>query len=176
MNIVMGVLVVVCLAAAVVLFLALQKPDEFRVTRSIHLNASPAIVFEQVNDLEKGQAWSPWVAMEPQAKYEFSGPKSGEGAALHWEGKKVGKGAMTIVESRPNESVRSRLDFYKPMEGTNTAEFTLTPEEEGTRLTWTMYGPNKFMGKVMSVFMNCEKMVGDQFDQGLSSLKKIVDQ
>lgn len=169
------ILIVLVIAVGGVLFMASRQPDEFRVTRSAVLKAPPAAVFEQVNDLTKWQAWSPWARMEPLAKTEFSGPKSGKDAVFKWTGKKTGQGIMTITESRPGEFIRLRLEFLKPMQATNTAEFTFAPEGAQTRVTWTMYGPNKLMNKVVNLVMNCEKMVGGQFEQGLSFLKEVVE-
>ncbi len=169
------ILLLLVLAIAAIFVLASKKPDEFRVTRNILINAPASIIFEQVNDLEKGHKWSPWVEMEPDADYKFEGPKSGVGATLNWEGKKTGKGTMVITEVKPDEFVRNRLEFYKPMRATNTAEFKLDIQGDKTQVTWTMYGPNNFIGKIMSLFMNCEKMVGDQFEKGLSNLKSIVE-
>jgi hypothetical protein len=37
-----------------------------------------------------------------------------------------------------------------------------------------MYGKNGFMGKLVSLFMDCEKMVGPQFEQGLADLGKVA--
>jgi len=39
---------------------------------------------------------------------------------------------------------------------------------------WAMYGENQFVGKIFSLFMDCEKMVGPEFEKGLADLKKIV--
>lgn len=170
----MLVLAITGLAVGGVLFVAMQKPDEFRVKREMLMKASPEKIFPHLNNLENGQVWSPWVEMEPSATYILNGTE-GVGASVQWEGKKVGKGTQTITESIPHERVRSRLDFLKPMKAVNTAEFILTPQGDQTLVTWSMWGPNKFMGKVMSVFMNCEKIVGGQFEKGLGNLKKIVE-
>lgn len=163
-------------AVVAVLIMASQKPDEFKVTRSITINAAPEVVFPWLNNLQNGQKWSPWVEMDPEAQYVFEGPIEGVGAVIHWDGKKAGKGTMTITESVPNERVASRLDFVKPMASTSTTDYVMTPTEDGgTQITWGMYADNNYMAKVMSVFMDCEKMVGDQFDTGLAKLKKIVE-
>jgi hypothetical protein len=159
---------------AVVLVLVLRRPDEFRVTRSAVIEAAPAAVFEHVNDVEKWQAWSPWARMDPDAAIRFEGPKAGEGAKVYWDGKKTGRGSMTVIESRPAERVRFKLDFVKPMKATNTAEFTFAPEGNRTKVTWAMYGPNTFMGKVVGLVMNCEKMVGGQFEDGLKNLNDVI--
>ncbi|HRQ61594.1 MAG TPA: SRPBCC family protein [Alphaproteobacteria bacterium] len=175
-----GKIISLILALAVIGFMALaaSKPDEFRVERSLVINAPTTKIFAQVNDLEQSQQWSPWVEMDPEATYEFEGPKAGEGATIHWEGEKSGKGSMIITESTP-EKVIFRLEFLKPMQATNTAEFAFSPApegQEGTLVTWRMYGPNNFIGKMMSVVMDCEAMVGEQFEKGLSNLKGRVEQ
>src|SRR5262245_44034062 len=140
-------ILVLLAAVAVICFLASRKPDEFRVTRSGLINAPAATVFSDINDLRKWQAWSPWARMDPDAKTTFEGPSSGVSAITKWEGKKTGQGIMTITESRPSEFVRFRLEFLKPMKAVNTAEFSFAREGSQTRVTWTMYGPNSFMGK-----------------------------
>jgi hypothetical protein len=152
------------------------RPEEFKVSRSATFAASPAAVFEQVNDFHKWDAWSPWAKMDPNAKNSFEGPTSGQGAKFSWVGNSdVGEGSMTIVESRPNELVRYRLDFVKPMAGTSDTEMKIEPQGDQTKLTWNMTGKNNFMAKAVGLFMDCEKMVGDQFDKGLANLKSIVE-
>lgn len=167
-------LIVVLLIAGLYIY-TLFCPKEFRVTRSTSIAASPFEIFPYLNDVQKSQKWSPWVAMEPNAKYEFAGPQSGIGSIVKWEGKKAGKGMSTLIESRENEFLKLRLDFEKPMKATNMTEYILEPTANGTKMTWTMYGPNNFMGKIMSLFMNCEKMIGDQFETGFNNLKNVVE-
>lgn len=166
------------LAIAGFLGFAATQPDEFRITRSLVINAPANDLFAQIVDLEKWQKWSPWVELDPEAKNEMGEIIVGEGAKLSWEGGKSGKGTMTITETKAPEFIKFQLEFFKPMEATNTAEFTLTPApdgEKGTLVTWTMYGTNNFIGKVMSLAMNCDAMVGGQFEKGLSNLKAIVE-
>lgn len=153
----------------------MRKPDEFRVTRSALFNEAAEVIFPYLNNLEKGQSWSPWREADPDADYKFEGPKEGVGATMYWDGKKSGKGIMKITESQMNRAVHFHLEFYKPMQAINTVEYVLEPHGDQTKMTWTMFGPNSFMSKVVSVFMDCEKLCGDQFEKGLSNLKKIVE-
>ena len=179
----MGIFLVILLTIAFfiiggIIFAASRQPNEFRVSRSALLNATPAAVFEHVNDLEKWQTWSPWAKMDPQAQTSFEGPKAGVGARFSWNGKKIGKGTMTILESTPSSFVKFELEFFKPLKGINTTEFTFKPEGEGeeqhTYVTWKMYGPANIIHKVMGLFMNCGKIVSDQFDSGLANLGTLL--
>src|ERR1043165_4292628 len=143
----------ILLAIGIILILILVivagRPDEFAVTRSAKIAAPPEKVFPLVNDLHAWEAWSPWAKMDPNAKNSFEGPPAGVGAAMAWEGNcKVGVGKMTITDSKPSELVRFKLEFFKPMVATNTAEFTFKPEGNQTVVTWSMAGCNSSMGKV----------------------------
>ncbi len=170
-------LLLIILAVIVVLGLIINaQPNEFKVSRSMRMNAAPARVFEEVNDLHHWQAWSPWAKLDPDAKYGFDGPAAGEGASHSWDGnKKIGAGKMTIVESRPGQLVRLRLEFFKPFKNTIGGEFTFVPEGTGTLVTWEMKGPANFMSKAMGLVMDCSKMVGEQYDKGLRAMKAIVE-
>ena len=152
------------------------QPADFRVSRSAVMAAPPAEVFAQVNDFHAWQAWSPWAKLDPQAKATFEGPESGKARNSAWDGnREVGKGQMTILESKPDELVRIRLDFERPMQNTCTAEFTFKPADDGTQVAWSMSGRNNFLGRAVCMFMNMDKMVGGQFENGLQSLKEIVE-
>ncbi len=170
--------ILLALAFIALLFIVViaGQPCEFKFSRSTKISAPPATIFPHVNDLHKWEAWSPWAKLDPNAKNSFSGPDAGGGAAMAWEGNcKVGVGKMTITESQPSSIVRFRLDFEKPMKATNLAEFTFLPDGGGTVVTWSMAGKNSFGGKIFGLLMNCDKMVGGQFEKGLANLKALTE-
>ena len=170
------ILIVLAVAVIVLLVVAARQPDEFRVSRSSVLPVAPSIVFPHVNELRKWEAWSPWARLDPNAKSTFEGPPAGTGAVMRWAGNKnVGEGSMTITDSRPNEMIQFRLEFLKPFKATNTAEFVFKLQGNQTQITWSMYGTNNFLSKVIGLFINCEKMVGGQFERGFANLKEVVE-
>ena len=153
-----------------------SRPADFRVTRSAVMDAPPAAVFAQVNDFHKWEAWSPWAKMDPKAVSTFGGPASGVGATFQWAGNsQVGAGRMIIAESRPDERIQIELRFLKPMKATDIAEFTFAKAATGTRVTWTMSGKNNFISKAFTLFVDCDKMIGGQFEKGLAQMKTIVE-
>jgi uncharacterized protein YndB with AHSA1/START domain len=171
-------IVFISLAIIVVVFVvvAALQPSAFRVARSTTIAAPPAIIFGHVNDLRKFQVWSPWAKIDPNSKIVYEGPQEGTGAKFSWAGnKEVGEGAMTVTDSRPGDLVQFRLDFKKPFEATNTAEFTFKPDGDRTAVTWAMSGKNNFMFKAVGLFMNCDKMIGGQFEKGLADLKTLAE-
>ena len=166
-------------AAVIVVFLivvALQ-PSDFRIERSATMRAPAPAAFAQVNDFQNWQAWSPWEKVDPALKRQYDGPKAGTGAVYAWQGNKdVGEGRMTIMESRPAEVIRIRLEFFKPFAATNTAEFSFKPAgADTTAVTWSMAGQNTFLSKAISLFIDMDRMVGGMFDQGLTQMKAIVE-
>jgi carbon monoxide dehydrogenase subunit G len=170
-----ALLALVVVIAALSVVIAMQ-PSDFKVARTATFNAPPAAVFEQVNDFHKWEAWSPWAKLDPNAKNTFEGPSSGEGAIFRWDGdSNVGEGSMELVESKPNELIRIKLDFVRPMPGTNDIQFLFEPEGEGTKVTWSMAGEKNFLAKAFGLVMDCEKMCGDMFDEGFAGIKKIVE-
>jgi uncharacterized protein YndB with AHSA1/START domain len=169
--------ILVGLAAVIVLFLIVvaMRPAEFRVERSATIAAPPAALFEQVNDHHKFNVWNPFMKLDPNVKHTFSGPDSGVGAVCSWDGNRdIGAGSATITESKPDELVRLRMDWKRPVAGVATVDFTFKPQGDQTAVTWAMYGKNGFMGKAISLFINCDKMCGPQFEQGLADLGKVV--
>lgn len=170
--------ILIGIAALVLLFVgyvALQ-PSTFRIERTAIVVAPPAAVFAEVNDFHNWQAWSPWAKLDPDAKATFEGPAAGEGAVFHWAGnREVGEGRMTLLDSKPDEHIRIRVDFVKPFTGTNTTDFTFRPDGPRTIVTWAMSGELTFLQKALWAFMNPDRMVGEQFEKGLASLKTVVE-
>jgi hypothetical protein len=170
------ILAIIAAAIAVLILFIATRPPEFRVTRSGAIPGPVSAVFPHVNELRKWEPWSPWARLDPNAKSTFEGPAAGAGASMAWAGNnQVGEGRMTIIESRPNELVRFKLEFYKPFKATNTAEFTFKAQGDQTVVTWSMFGTNNFLAKAMNLVINCDKMVGGQFEQGLANLREAVE-
>ena len=170
------ILAFVSVVVAVFLVAVAMQPAGYHIERDVVIAAPPAAVFARVNDPRAFQEFSPWAKLDPSAKVSFDGPPAGTGAAFHWAGNsEIGEGRMTIVESRPNDLVRFRLDFVRPMEATAEAAFRMMPQGDQTRVTWSMNGTNDFIGKAFGLFMDMDAMVGSQFEQGLADLKALVE-
>src|ERR1700686_1318476 len=168
--------IVVAVLLVAVLGFAMTKPDSFSVQRTTNIKAPPEKIFPLINDLHSWGSWSPWEKVDPAMKRTHSGAPSGQGAGYEWEGNaKVGKGRMEITDAAPPSSVTIKLDFLKPIEGHNIAEFTLVPQGDSTNVTWAMHGPAPFVSKVIQVFISMDSMLGKEFETGLSNLRGIAE-
>src|SRR5678815_3230260 len=174
-KILLGLFATVAAVVAVLLVTAAFRSADFHVERSATLAASPAVLFDQVNNHRKFSTWNPFMKLDPNVKNTYSGPESGVGAVCSWDGNRdIGAGSCTIIESKPGELVRSRMDWKRPMEGVATVDFTFKPDGDKTLVTWAMYGKNNFMGKMVSLFIDCDKMCGPQFEKGLADLGAVA--
>ncbi|MGZ8796674.1 MAG: SRPBCC family protein [Thermoanaerobaculia bacterium] len=148
------VTVVVVLVAALLIFAA-TKPDTLRVERTASIKAPPEKIFPLVNDFHNWSSWSPWEKRDPAMKRTYSGAAVGKGAVYEWDGNnQVGKGRMEITDTTAPSRITIKLDFMEPLEGHDIAEYTLEPQGDSTKVTWVMHGPNRFIGKVISVFIS----------------------
>ena len=176
LEVVTIIAITVAIAIAIVLILAATKPDTFSVRRVTTVRAPPEKIFPLINDFHQWGTWSPWEEKDPAMKRTYSGAGSGKGAVYAWDGNKnVGTGRMEILEVSAPSKIVIKLDFFKPFEAHNTAEFTMLPQGDATSLRWLMHGPAPFMSKVMQVFMNMDKMIGKDFEAGLANLKKLTE-
>jgi len=167
---------VVVLVAALLGFAA-TKPDTLHVQRATSINAPPEKIFPLIADFHRWGSWSPYEKLDPTMKRTYTGAVNGKGAVYEWEGQgKAGAGRMEITDTSPASKVTIKLDFIKPFEGHNVAEFTLATSGGSTNLTWAMHGPSPYIAKVMSVFLNMDNMIGKDFETGLANLKTIAEQ
>jgi hypothetical protein len=151
---------------------ASTRPDSFRIERSITIRATPDKIFPLLNDFHRWTAWSPWEGLDPAMRRKHSGAGSGLGAVYEWEGNsKVGAGRMEIIGALPPGQLTVQLDFLKPMEGHNIAEFRIEPRGDASQVTWAMQGPAPFLSKLMQVFVSMDRLVGKDFEAGLAKLK-----
>lgn len=170
------VLVAIVLVLGALLAYAATRPDSFRVERTASIQAPPERVFPFISDFQRWPAWSPWEKKDPAMKRSLGAATSGQGATYAWEGdKNVGKGRMEIAESMPPSRVRLKLDFEKPFEAHNSVEFRLEPRGGATHVSWAMEGPMPFLSKLMSVFMDFDRMIGADFEAGLAALKAAAE-
>ncbi len=170
------VLIVAAVLIICVLVFASTRADTFRVQRSTRIKAPPEKIFALINDFHSWGSWSPYEKLDPAMKRTYSGAANGRGAVYEWEGNSsAGAGRMEIIDSNPGSKVTVKLDFSKPFEGHNTAEFRMEPEGDSTNVTWAMFGPSPYIAKVMGLFFNMDTLLGKDFETGLANLKVITE-
>jgi uncharacterized protein YndB with AHSA1/START domain len=169
------VLVVVILLVGVLAYAA-TRPDTLHIERTASIKAPPEKIYPLITDFRRWESWSPYENVDPAMKKTYSGAASGKGAVYEWDGNsQVGQGRMEIIDTADPTRVTIKLDFLKPLEGHNTAVFSLVPQGDATKVTWTMDGPTPYVGKLIGVFMDMDTMVGSQFEEGLTNLRGLTE-
>lgn len=164
-------------ALALLLAFAATRPDTFRVERSRVISAPPERVYGLIHDLRQFNTWNPYERKDPAAKGQYSAATAGPGARYAWQSDTVGTGSMEIVDAAAPTRVAMKLDFVAPFEAHNQVEFTLVPEGPGaTRVTWAMHGPVPYLAKIAHLFFHMDRMVGQDFEEGLAHLQAVVQQ
>lgn len=165
------VLILFILVVGVAAF-ASTRPNRFRVERSLLIPAPAERIFALVNDFHQWTRWSPYEKLDPDLQRSYAGSLSGQGAVYDWEGNgKAGKGRMEIVDTQPPSHVAIKLDFIRPFRASNQVDFTLVPEGSATRVSWAMEGQSPYMAKLMGLFVDMDKLIGRDFEQGLANLR-----
>jgi len=161
---------------AAVLIYAATRPNDFVVSRSASIKASPEAIFPLINDFHRWPTWSPYEKLDPATRRTLSGAAEGKGSIYEWDSdSRAGRGRMEITDASPPSQVTIKLDFVKPFESHNTVNFTLRPQGESTNVTWAMQGPNPYIAKVMSIFVSMDSLVGKYFETGLANLKTLTE-
>ena len=149
----------------------------FQVERSIEIAAPAARVYEAIVDFHRWTEWSPWEGVDPNLQRTYIGPEAGLGAAYEWAGnRKAGSGRMEIVGTDAPTRIDIQLDFLKPFKSHSQTRFTIAPDGDTTKVTWRMTGPKTFATKVMGIFTSMDKVVGGDFEKGLTQLKATAEQ
>ena len=150
--------------------------DSYHVERAATIDAPPARIYDQIADFHNWISWSPWEDVDPDLKREYSGAEAGTGAVYAWSGnRKAGQGRMEITDATAPSRVQIDLVFEKPFKARNDTIFTIQPEGLGSRVTWTMTGEKTFMTKVMGIFTSMDKMIGPDFEKGLTRLRATTE-
>ena len=140
------------------------------------INAPPEKIFALINDFHNWSLWAPQDREDSTMKRTFSGSASGTGAVSNWTSKgTAGRGSMSITESTPPDSIVIQVDFLKPFRAHNVNEFSLEAGGASTKVTWTMQGANLFFMKIMSIFVNMDRVMGRHFETGLDNLKAVAE-
>ncbi len=164
---------IVLVAVAGVLGAAATRPDSFRVARSTTVQAPPERLHGLIADLRQFKTWNPF-DRDPASQGSYRGPAAGVGAAYDFAGGSAGDGSLRIVDATPSR-VTMELHMRKPLETRNNVQFTLQPRDGGTEVTWAMDGPMPFVSKVMTLFVDMDRMLGGQFESGLADLKRAAE-
>ncbi len=163
--------------ALLYVILGLVGPKNYHVERSMVVNGSSDLVWNEVSHFRNWERWSPWQEMEPDVKHIYEGEDGAVGSVMKWEGdkNKTGTGQMTFSAMDPNKKINYDLMFIVPFESKSNGYFTFEGAENNkTKVIWVNEGDISFAMRPMMMFMNMDKMLGGDFERGLFRIDSVV--
>ena len=149
-------------------------PSEYSVERRILIKANPSEVYPEVVDLKAWQKWGVWFKRDPNMVIDYSGPDRAIGMRSVWQSATEGNGEMEITQLVHNKNVEYRL-YFPDFDMGSTGSVSLTPQEEGTLVTWTDEG-EVGMNPVDRYFvLMIDGLIGPDFEMGLENLKTVIE-
>ncbi len=161
---------------ALYLILCVFGPGQMKVERSIDINSSPDAIKAHLADYHFfHEKWSPWTEKDPGMKTTYTGEVDAEGHSVAWESnvKEVGHGSMTYKGTH-GDTVLHSLHF-DGHESDAHIYHIVSANGASTKVTWLMQDPTPFIFRGMMLFMNMDKMIGPDFEKGLSKLKTAIE-
>lgn len=162
---------------ALLLLLGLVISKDIKATREIVINKPLGEVFNYIKYLKNQDNFSKWGSLDPGMKKSYSGTDATPGFVSAWEGnKKVGQGEQEIKAISDGKSIDYELRFIKPFR--SQAKATMTTEAldaATTKVSWGFESKMNYPMNLMKLFINMEKMVGNDFSTGLSNLKTLLE-
>ncbi|WP_282149300.1 SRPBCC family protein [Algibacter lectus] len=156
------------------IYIAVQ-PNTYTFSRSRIIEAPSTVVFNEVNDYKNWPNFSPWLEQEPLATLTYLDKTSGIDAGYAWNGNILGEGSMKTLAVEENKSIAQQINFVTPFESQSDISWSFEPENNGTKVTWTMSGKQDFMTKMYIAFSGpIEESVGPDFDRGLFKLDSVA--
>ncbi len=165
------------IALAAVLILGAIEPTDIVVSRSILIKAPKDSVFEQIVQFRKWPNWSPWNQLDSTMKMSYIGTDGETGSGYHWVGDedKVGEGEMKNMAMNGTQ-MEYELHILKPMQMDATGMLVVKDTtKENVKVTWNLKKHTSFPLNAMGMFINMDKLLGKDFENGLGSMKKYVE-
>ncbi len=178
MTILTTILAVIALLIAAILIIAWLTKKEYAAEREIIINKPPQQVFDHIKFLRNQDNFTKWATMDANMKKEYFGTDGTVGFISAWDSdnKKVGKGEQEIKKITEGKRLETELRFIKPFTGLANAYMTTEPYgNNATKVKWGFDSKMKYPMNILLLFMNMDKMIGEDFATGLTNLKNVLE-
>ncbi len=163
---------------AIVLIVGLFIDGKFSVKRSITINQPQEVVFDYISSLNNQQEYGVWHKKDPNIKITTKGTDGTVGYISAWESSQedIGKGEQEITRIVYNKRIDTEIRFKEPMNGTCQASIIVERDtNNSSTVTWIMKGESTYPYNILALFMNVDKEIGPDLENGLNNLKDILE-
>ncbi|MGI2169746.1 SRPBCC family protein [Shewanella sp. MF05960] len=173
-KILLGLAVIIAIPFIAALFI---KTD-YSVTRTVTIDKPVTEVFDYIKHLKNQDNFSKWAQMDPEMVKTFRGTDATVGFVSAWasENPDVGVGEQEIIAIDEGKRIDFELRFISPFEATSPAYMTTEAiSTQQTKVDWDFSGHMDYPMNLMFLFVDFETMIGADLQQGLDSLKVILE-
>ncbi len=173
LKIIKSLIALLIIIIALFIVIGIFLPNDYTVTKSVVIDATPQNIHPYVNNLKNWPEWSPFVENDPTLKVTLGDNSSGVGAAQSWTGKD-GEGSLVITSSSPDKGIIYDMEFNQGQFECQR-EFIYIPEGKSTKVIWEMTGnvDTPVLGGYFASKM--DSWVGKEFEKGLQNLINVVE-
>ncbi|HUQ96566.1 MAG TPA: SRPBCC family protein [Chitinophagaceae bacterium] len=175
---ILTILLVLIAFIALLLIVALFVKKEYAVQRQVIINKPKTVVFDFIKYLKNQDRYSYWATIDPAMQKTYNGIDGTTGFTYAWDStnKKAGKGEQQITELIPNDRVAYAIHFIRPFDGHALASMSTEGiAQTQTQVNWHFTGTMKYPMNLMLLFMNLEKLSGNDLEIGLHNLKMLLE-
>lgn len=166
--------IVVVVVFLTFLLIGYLLPSQYKIERSVIVNAPEKSIFPHIADLKKWQNWGVWFKRDLNITIEYVGEKGVVGMKSIWVGEVMGEGEIEIIALESNHRLIYTVRLADASK-TSTGEFVLTKVESGTQVVWMEYGNVGYnpIHRYVAFFMDYS--IGHDFELGLDNLKLVAE-
>jgi hypothetical protein len=172
------VLLFIAALVAIALITALFVNKNMHAEREVVINKPKQQIFDYIKYVKNQDNYAKWNKMDPAMKKEYTGTDGAVGFSYAWDSdnKDVGKGSQTIAAIKEGERIDCDLHFIKPWESLAKTYQTVTAVNDSTtKVSWGFESKMAYPMNIMKLFMDMDKMIGDDFSIGLTNLKGVLE-
>lgn len=178
MKILLIIAGVIVALLVLLLITALFVKKEYAIRREIVIDKPGQQVFNYIKYVKNQDNYSVWNKIDPSMEKTYSGTDGTVGFMYAWNStnKQAGKGEQEIKAIKEGERIDMAIHFIKPFEGRSDAYMITAPiSASQSKVTWGINGKMNYPMNIMMLFMNMDKMIGNDLAGGLQNLKTVLE-
>ncbi|ABG60940.1 SRPBCC family protein [Cytophaga hutchinsonii] len=150
-------------------------PSSYHVERSVIISRPSKMIFPYLNNIQK---WTVWTSLNQNKDFSleqnFFGPPQGIGSGMSYQGDKLGKGKIEIIDNELNDHVSYSLLINNRFNTQGNIQLT-SISDSSTQVSISLDGDVGFHLPNRYIILLMDNIAGSLFQESLIHLKSIVE-
>lgn len=172
MKILKKILIGIAILIGLVLLIAAFTKKSYTIQREVVVARSPLDVYDYIRINKNQVDYNAWYKMDPATRIEVRGTDGEVGSVWAWDSEITGKGEQKIMALTPGKRIEYEITFIKPFEGKAASSVTFKQlDSTQTNIVNTFSSSTPYPLNIMLLFMDMDKMIGTEIQNGLNNIK-----